>query len=257
MVGKLARGLKVEAAAVDDDAADRNAVAADPLGDGMHDDVGAELDRPAEIGGGERVVDEDRNAGRMGDVRELRDVEHLEARIADGLADDQPGVGAQRGPEAVEIARLDEGRGDAEARQGMGEQIDRAAVERGRRNDMVAGVEQRGDGEVHRGHAAGGADGAHAGFQRRQPLFQDGGRRVGDAGVDVPGALQVEQRGRMVRILKHVRRRLVDRNGARPGHRIRMLAGMQAQGFKGRGFRCGHAWPRELDASGRGTLCAI
>ena len=241
MVGKLARGREVEAAAVDDDAADRDAVAADPFGDGMHHDVGAELDRPAEIGGGEGVVDEQRNAGGMGDVRDLRDVEHLEARIADGLGDDQPGVGADGGPEAVEIARLDERRGDAEARQRVGEQIDGAAVERGRRNDVVAGVEQRGDGEVHRGHAARRADRADAGFQRRQPFLQHGGRRVGDAGVDVAGALQIEQRGRMVRILKDVGRRLVDRNGARAGHRIGMLAGMQAQGFKGRGLRSGHA----------------
>ncbi len=239
--GELARGLQVEPAAVDDDAADRDAVAADPFGDGMHHDVGAELDRPAEIGGCEGVVDQERNAGGMGDFRDLRNIEHLEARVADGLADDEPGVGADRGAEALEIARLDEGRRDAEARQSVREQIDGAAIERGGRDDMVARAQQRDDGEVHRGHAACGANGAHAAFQCRKPLFQNGGRRVGNAGVDVAGALQIEQGCRVVRILKDIGSRLVDRNGARAGHGIGMLASVQAERFKGRGFRCGHA----------------
>ena len=45
----------VEAAAVDDDAADRRAVAADPLGGRVDDDVGAVLDRAAR-GGGANVL---------------------------------------------------------------------------------------------------------------------------------------------------------------------------------------------------------
>ncbi len=239
--GKLAGGRKVETAAVDDDAADGDAVAADPLGDGMHHDVGAELDRPAEIGRCEGVVDQQRNAGGMGDVGDLRDVEHLETGIADGLGDDQPGLGPDGGAEAVEIARLDERRRDAEARQCVGQQIDGAAVERRGGDDVVARAHERGDGEVHRGHAARRADRADAGFERRNPFLQNGGRRIGDAGVDVAGALQIEQRGRMVGILKDVGRRLVDRNGARAGHRIRMLPGVQAERFKRRGLRSGHA----------------
>ena len=105
---KLARGREVETAAVDDHAADRDAVAADPFGDRMHHDVGAELDRPAEIRRGEGIVDQQRHAGRVRDFRDLRDVEHFEARIADGLADHEPRVGADGGAEAVEVARLDE-----------------------------------------------------------------------------------------------------------------------------------------------------
>src|SRR5216684_1832958 len=149
------------------------------------------------------------------------------------------------GAEAVVIARLDEGRGDAEARQGVGEQIDGAAVERGGRDDVVAGAEQRGDGEMHRGHAARGAHRADARLERREPLLQHGRRRVGDAGVDVSGALQVEQGGGVVRILEHERGGLIDRRGARAGDGIGMLAGVQAQRFEPRGFRWRHAFPRE------------
>ena len=46
-VGSEARIVApVELAAVDDHAADRGAVAADKLGGRVHDDVGAEVDRP-------------------------------------------------------------------------------------------------------------------------------------------------------------------------------------------------------------------
>ena len=124
---------------------------------------------------------------------------------------------------------------------------------------MVAGAEQGGDREVHRRHAARGADRADAGLERRQPLLQHRRGRVGDAGVDVPGPLQVEQRGRVVGVLEDERRRLIDRNGARAGHRVGMLAGMQAQRFKGRWLRCGHRYlsissggrmPHRFDAEG-------
>ena len=51
-------GAPVELAAVDDDAADRRAVAADPLGRRVHDDVGAVLDGTAvEAARAEGVVD--------------------------------------------------------------------------------------------------------------------------------------------------------------------------------------------------------
>ena len=49
-IGEAAGGLPVELAAVDDDAADGGAVAADELGGRVDDDVGAPLDRPDQAG---------------------------------------------------------------------------------------------------------------------------------------------------------------------------------------------------------------
>ncbi len=37
---------------------------------------------------------------------------------------------------------------------------------------MVAGIEQRGDGQMQRGHAARGADRADAAFERGEPLLE-------------------------------------------------------------------------------------
>ncbi len=175
---KFAGSAPVEPAAVDDRAADGDAVAADPFGRGIHDDVGAKLDRTAEKGRRERVVDQQRDFRLMRDVGNVRNIQHLEAGIADGLRDHEPGVGLDCRAKSIERARLDESGGDAETRQRMREQIDGAAIERGGGDDMVAGVKQGSDGEMQRGHAARRADRADAAFQRGKPLFKHRRGRV-------------------------------------------------------------------------------
>ena len=215
----------------------------------------------------------------MRDVGDLRDVENLQARIADGLGDHKARAFADRRAQAGVIARLDERGADAEARQRMRQQIDRTAIERSGRHDMIAGIQQGGDGKMHRRHAACGADRADAVFQRRQPLFQHRRRRIGDARVNVTRAFQVEQAGGVIRIVEHVRGGLINWHRARAGDRIGMLARMQAQRLEGRRFRSGHTssrrdivkpdmshlncpLPMQLAANGaggtpRGQACAI
>ena len=79
-LGKFAGGVPVEPAAIDDDAADRDAVAADPFGRGVHHEVGAELDRAAEERRRKGVVDQKRNFGVMRDLRDRREYPALQAR---------------------------------------------------------------------------------------------------------------------------------------------------------------------------------
>ncbi len=174
------------------------------------------------------------------DVGHLGNVENFEAGIADRLGDDESRFRPDGRLEAGKIARLDEGGGDAEARQRMRQEVDGAAIEGGRRHDVAALAHQRHDGEMHGRHAACRAHRADAVLQRRQPFLQHRRRRVGDPGVDVAGALEVEQGGGMVGVLKDVGRCLVDRNGARPGDRIGVLPGMQAQCFESGRLRSGH-----------------
>ena len=237
---KLAGAAPVEPAAVDDHAADGDAMAADPFGGRIHHDVGAELDRPAEIGRREGVVDQQRDLRVVRDLRDLGNIQHFEAGIADGLADHQPGIGPDRSAKFVERARLDEGRGDAEARQRVRQQVDGAAIERGRGDDVVAGVEQRRDRQMQRRHAARGADGADAAFQRGQPLFQHRRGRIRNPCIDVAGAFEIEQRRGVIGILKDVRGGLIDRHRARAGDGVGMLAGVQAEGFESGRLGCGH-----------------
>ena len=213
---------------------------ADPFGDGVHDDVGAKRERPAQIRRRKRVVDQERNARGMRNFGHRRDIENFQARIADGLGDHQPGLWSDGGAQAVVIARLDEGGGDAEPRQRMSQEIDAAAVERSRGDNVVAGAEQRRDGKMHRRHAACRAHRADAVFERRQPLLQHRRRRIGNAGVNVAGALQVEQTRGVIGIIEDIRSGLIDRHRARTRNRIGVLPGMQAQGFESGRFRRGH-----------------
>src|SRR5262249_56305267 len=107
----------------------------------------------------------------------------------------------------------------------------------GGRADRVPGAEQRRDGKVHRRQAARRADRAYAALQRREPLFKYRSGGVGDAGVDMSGALEIEQRRRVIGILKDEGSGLIDRNRARPGDGIGMLPRMQGESFKGGGLR--------------------
>ena len=79
----------VEGAAVDDDAADRIAVAADEFRQRMDDDVGAMLDRPHEIGRRQRIVDDQRNAVLVGDLADRFEVDEFAVRIGEALDEDR------------------------------------------------------------------------------------------------------------------------------------------------------------------------
>ena len=111
---------------------------------------------------------------------------------------------------------------------------------------MVAGVKERRDGEVQRGHAARGADRADAAFQRGQALFEHRRGRVRNPGVDVACAFEIEQRRGVLGILKNVGCRLVDRDCTRARDGVRMLAGMQTEGFESGRLGCGHVKLKKL-----------
>ena len=124
-----ARGLPVKGSAIDQQAADGDTVAAEEFGRGMENQVGAMIEGPHQPGCGEGAVHHQRQAMLMGQRGHRRDVEHVEAGIAQRLAEQQSRFGADRGAPGVNIARIDEGSGDAEARQGVVEQVVRAAIQ--------------------------------------------------------------------------------------------------------------------------------
>ena len=76
----------VEFPRVDDDAADCGAVAADPFGGRMHDDVGAVLDGAHKVAAGAKsVVYDDGDAGFVGDGGDLFKVGDVVFGVADGF----------------------------------------------------------------------------------------------------------------------------------------------------------------------------
>ena len=92
-------------------------------------------------------VDHQRQAVLMRDRRDRGDVEHVEAGIAQGLGKQGFGVGPDRRAPGIQVARFDEGGFDAEARQGVVQQVVRAAVERAGGDDMRAGAGDGGEPE--------------------------------------------------------------------------------------------------------------
>ena len=165
----------------------------------------------------------------MRDAGDLRDVQDLEAGIADRLAEQEAGLGPDRRGEGLRIARVDEGRLDAEARQGELQQVGAAAVERLGRDDVAAGAHQGRDREVQRRLTARRRDRADPALERGDALLEHRRGRVRDARVDVPGALEVEERRRLIGIGEHVGGGLVDRHRAGAGRRVRPLAGVQRE----------------------------
>ena len=119
-----------ELAAIDDDAADAVAVAAEVLGQGMDDDVGAVLERAAQVGRWHGVVDDDRHAMPVSDFGQLFEIDDIAERVADRFAEDRLGLAVDQLLEGCRIAVVGEAHVDAVLRQGVGEQVVGAAVQR-------------------------------------------------------------------------------------------------------------------------------
>ncbi len=78
--------------------------------------------------------------------------------------------------------------------------------------------------------SGGGCQARDAAFEGRDPLLEDVGRGVHDAGVDVAELLEAEETGGVIGIVKNVGRGLVNRHRARLGGGIGLLAGVNGQG---------------------------
>ena len=198
----------------------------------MDDEIAAELEGPAEVGGGESIVDHERHAGIVRDRGDLAQIHHLEAGVAERLAEDEARRGPDRRLEGGGLARVDEGRGDAEAGERVMKEIVAAAVDRGRGDDVPAQAHEGGDAEMEGGLAARGADRTDPALEGCDALLEHRRRRVRDARVDVADALEVEEACGVVHVLEDIRGRLVDRHGARTRGRIGTLAGMKRQGVE-------------------------
>ncbi len=232
---------EVERAAVDDGAGNGRPVAAEELGCRVHDDVGAPLERTDEVGRGDGVVDHERNAGLVGDTGDHLDVEDRVLRVADGLAVEELGVGADRSLPGLGIVGVFDERGlDPELGEGVVQQVVGAAVQRSAGDDVVAGL-----GDVHDGDGLGrlarrhhertghaGCGRRQAAFERRDPGLEHTLRGVHDAGVDVARLGQGEQVRRVLGVLELVGRGLIDRHGACAGCRVGLVPGVNLLGLE-------------------------
>ena len=119
----------------------------------------------------------------MGDFRQRGDVQHVESRVAERLAEEQARIGLYRTTEIFGIARRNESGVDAEALERIREQVVRAAVERARGDDVRPGAQQRHDCQMQCGLAARDGDRANAALQRADSLLEHGADGVDDRDV--------------------------------------------------------------------------
>ena len=203
--------LPREIAAIDDQAADRCAVSADVFRRGIDDDRRAVLERPRDQRSG-RVVGDQRNAERPADVGDLADRKDVELRVGEDLGVISARLRVGRAAERLGIARIDEAGLDAELLQRLREQRPRAAVEIGRRDDVVAGlgeVQHRiGGGRLPRGDR----ESRSAAFERRDAGLERVPGWVLDAGIDVAELFKREEPRGVPGVLELVGGRLVDRH---------------------------------------------
>ncbi len=122
----------------------------------------------------------------------------------------------------------------AEILERVGELVDRAAIELGGSDQLVARRHHRVQRDHLRSMAGGERQPGGAAFQRGDAFLQHGAGRVADAGIDVAEGLQPEQRGGMVDVVEDVRCGLVDRRDARAGRRVGLGAGVNRQRGKAR-----------------------
>ena len=145
-------------------------------------------------------------------------------RIAERLDEHRLGPRVDQRLEGLGPAVVGKARLDAVLRQGVGEQIVGAAVQRAGGDDVVAGLGDRQDRVGDRRLPGGERERRDAALERRQALLQHVLRRIHDARVDVARHLQVEQVGAVLRIVERVGDGLIDRHRDRLGGRVRGIA---------------------------------
>ena len=185
-------GPPVEVPGLDDHAAHRRAVAGQELGQRVDYDIRSVFERLAQVWRRHRVVHDQGQAVVVCDVGPRSKVGHHRCRIRDRFAKQELGFVVDGRAYGVEIHRVHEPAGPAEAIERMTELGDRTAIQRPRCDEVVAWAQQRKDREQLGRVARSAGDGGPSAFEGGHPFLQRADRRIAETGVDEAEVLQVE-----------------------------------------------------------------
>ena len=226
----------VEIAAVHDQAAEAVAVAAQIFGGRIDDHRRAVIEGPRQ----QRrrgIVDDQRDAKRPADGRDLGDGENGEFRIGQRLRVIGAGAGVRGAAEILRVRRIDEAHLDALVLQRVREQVPGAAVKIGRADDVIARardvLDRKGRGRLPRRHR----QRRNASLDLGDALLQNVVRGVHEAGVDVPQLLEREQVLGVPGVAELVGGRLMDRHRDRARVRVGPPASVESKRFRVTAFR--------------------
>ena len=197
------------------EAGDEIAVAAEILGRRMDDDVGAQLDRPGQVGGGVGVVDHRLRPVGAGDRRDRGDVDEAHVRVGRRLEVDHPGVAGDRPAEVLRVAHVDEARRHPELGEPRADEGEGAAVEGLVDDDLVALAQERPQHRADRAHAGGERQRRLGAFEAGEAPLEEIEGRVADAAVEVPRGLAAEHRRALLGAVEGEGRGHVDRRNQR------------------------------------------
>ena len=155
-----------------------------------------------------------------GDRRQRPYVADIARRIADAFAEHGARVLIDQLLDRLGGIGAGETHLDPLARQNMGEQRVRGAVELRQGNDVAAHRREVEHGVVQRRLAGTHAERLDAAFERGDAALKHGGRRVADTAVAVTLGFEVEQGGAVIGAVEFVGDGLVDRDRDRPGCRF-------------------------------------
>ena len=212
--------LPREAAAIDDGAAERGAVPAHELGERMHHDIGAVVDRPQQDRRGNGIVDDERNAVAGADRGQRLDVADIAGRIADALAEDRARFLVDQLFDRAGLIGFGKARGDALAWQDMAEQRVGRAVELRHRDDIAAHLGEVEHRVVERRLPRAHAHRLEAAFERGDAALKHRDGRIADAAVAEAFDFKIEQRGAVLGAVELVGYGLIDRNRDGLGRRL-------------------------------------
>ena len=109
---------------------------------GVHDEVGTVVAGAHEIRRADGVVDDERDAGPVGDLGDRLEVEHLRDRVRDRFGEQCARGRTDRSPPGIRVVLVDERHLDPEVGEGVLKQVDRAAVQLVRRHDVPAAADE-------------------------------------------------------------------------------------------------------------------
>ena len=165
-------------------AAQGAALAVDVLGGRMHHHISAKLQRPLKDRRGEGVVEHHRGAGLVREVANGLHIDDVEHRVATATRTAPPASASTApSPTALRSPPSTNSPCDAVLGQQVVHDVVARAEELARRDDAVAGLEQRQQREEHRRHAGrGGAAGLGA-LERGQPVLEHRDGRIAEARI--------------------------------------------------------------------------
>ena len=181
---------------------------------------------------GNRIINNIRQTGLVGNLGNSFKIINIVFRISNGLTVHKPGIAIDRLPDIFWIGCIDKLHRDAKLGERVMKQVIRAAIEIIGRDDVVARlgyVQYRiGDGSLTGGNRQSG----NAAIEGGKPLFEDICRRIHQPGINIAEFLEAKEVRCMFGALKNIRRSLIQRHRSRKRGWVRSLAGMKGKRLK-------------------------